>query len=155
MNISFDLDGLLINGLKRFDVEKTGLLTRMLTSEQLRLGTVRLFKALRSSGHYVHIYTTSLRSPLKIRMLFWAHGLSVDKVFNKTFHDRRIRDLPVSSSKYPPMFGIDLHIDDSEGVGIEAEKFGFRVLIIEEQDTQWTETILHEISRLKPDISLP
>ncbi len=148
MNISFDLDDLLINGVKRFEVEKTGLLTRMLTSEQLRLGTSILFKTLRARGHCIYIYTTSLRSPFRIRLLFWAHGLSVDKVFNKTLHDQRIWDLPVTASKYPPMFGIDLHIDDSEGVGIEAEKFGFRTLIIKEQDRHWTATILEAVSEI-------
>ncbi len=148
MNISFDLDDLLINGVKRFEVEKTGLLQRMLTSEHLRLGTTGLFKTLGSGGHTIYIYTTSLRSPFKIRLMFWAHGLSIDKVINKTLHDRTIRNLPVSCSKYPPMFGIDLHIDDSEGVRMEAERFGFRALIIGENDPQWTETVLHAIDEI-------
>ena len=148
MNISFDLDDLLINGVKRFEVEKTGLLHVMLTSEHLRLGIIGLFKTLRASGHHIYIYTTSLRSPVKIRLLFWAHGLSIDKVINKALHDQTIRNPAVSCSKYPPMFGIDLHIDDSEGVAMEAEKFGFRVLIIGENDSQWTETVLHAIDQV-------
>lgn len=151
MNISFDLDDLLINGVKRFEVEKTGFLTRLLTAEQLRLGTAGLFKTLWSGGHAIHIYTTSLRSPFTIRLLFWAHGLSVDKVINKTLHDRMIRKLPVRCSKYPPMFGIDLHIDDSEGVRLEAEKYGFRTLIIGEYDRQWTETVLQAIDGMASD----
>lgn len=145
MNISFDLDDLLINGIKRFEVEKTGILQRMLTSEHLRSGTVELFEHIRSQGHRIYIYTTSLRSSFKIRLLFRAHGLSLDGIFNKTAHDKKIKTLPFSCSKYPPMFGIDLHIDDSDGVGIEARKFGFKVLIIGESDLHWTKTILDGI----------
>lgn len=106
MNISFDLDDLLINGVKRFEVEKTGLLKRMLTPEQLHLGTVGLFK---------------------------------------TLHDQTMKNLSIPCSKYPPVFGIDLHIDDSEGVRLEAEKYGFRALIIGENDPQWAETVLRAI----------
>lgn len=145
MNISFDLDDLLINGVKRFEVEKTGLLKRMLTPEQLRLGTTGLFKTLRTGGHTIYIYTTSLRSPFKVRLLFWAHGLSIDKVINKTLHDQTMKNLSIPCSKYPPVFGIDLHIDDSEGVRLEAEKYGFRALIIGENDPQWIETVLRAI----------
>jgi hypothetical protein len=149
MNISFDLDDLLINGTKRFAVEKTGLLQRVMTSECLRLGTIDLFKRLRAQGHNLYIYTTSLRSPFKIRLLFWAHGLSPDGVFNKTSHDRSIRKLSISCSKYPPMFGIDLHIDDSEGVRMEAQKFGFKTLIVEESDLRWTETVLDGVKNME------
>lgn len=148
MNISFDLDDLLINGIKRFAVEKTGPLQGLLISEHLRLGTIALFKTLRSQGHYLYIYTTSLRSLLKIRLLFWAHGISLHGVFNKSHHDRTIKPLNLSCSKYPPMFGIDLHIDDSEGVGKEAEKFGFRAVIIGEHDLQWTNTVLEAVAEM-------
>lgn len=120
----------------------------MLTSEHLRVGTVELFRQIRSQGHRICIYTTSLRHPFKIYLLFRAHGLSLDGIFNKTAHDKKIRTLPVSCSKYPPMFGIDLHIDDSEGVGIEARKSGFKALIIREDDLHWTKTILDGIKTL-------
>lgn len=148
MNISFDLDDLLINGIKRFAVEKTGSLQGILTSEHLRLGTTELFKTLRSQGHHMYIYTSSLRSPLKIRLLFWTHGISLNGIFNKSHHDRAIKPLNLSCSKYPPMFGIDLHIDDSEGVGIEAERFGFKALIVGEHDSQWTATVLRAVAEL-------
>ncbi len=49
------------------------------------------------------------------------------------------------------MFGIDLHIDDSEGVRLEAEKYGFRALIIGEYDRQWTETVLQAIDGMASD----
>lgn len=44
------------------------------------------------------------------------------------------------------MFGIDLHIDDSEGVGMEARQFHFRALIIQEHDSSWTDTVLREVN---------
>jgi hypothetical protein len=149
MKISFDLDDMLINGIKRFEVEKVNFPQALFATEKLRVGTINLFKELRSQGHQIYIYTTSLRSPYKIWLTFKSHGLFVDGIINKTVHDKQMKPLDLSISKYPPMFGIDLHIDDSEGVGIEAQKYNFKVLIIGEKDLRWTETILAGIKRLK------
>jgi hypothetical protein len=41
-------------------------------------------------------------------------------------------------TKHPPSFGIDLLIDDSEGVRIEGERHGFRMLMVAPEDAQWT-----------------
>ena len=43
----------------------------------------------------------------------------------------------IGCSKYPPAFGIDLLIDDAEGVSIEGERFGFRVFRISGNDLSW------------------
>jgi len=149
MKISFDLDDLLINGIKRFDVEKTTFIQSLFATEKLRAGTVNLFKELRSQGHHIYIYTTSFRSPYKIWLSFRIHGLSVDGIFNKTIHDKKMKAFNLTTSKYPPMFGIDLHIDDSEGVRIEAQKYNFKVLIIKENDLHWTETVLNGIKNVE------
>jgi hypothetical protein len=56
-----------------------------------------------------------------------------------------------SCSKYPPMFGIDLHIDDSPGVKVEAERYKFKALIIDEKDVAWIGTVLDFIKHAEID----
>lgn len=148
MKLSFDLDDLLIPGTKRFDVEAQGLFHRLLGTEPLRAGTVSLFRALRSEGHQIYIYTSSFRSPAKIRLNFLMHGLRLDGVYNKPIHDQKLKNYRLPCSKYPPMFNIDLHIDDSEGVKTEAERYHFNVLVIDENDKDWTTTVLRNIHHL-------
>jgi len=145
MKISFDLDDLLICGVKKFDVEKSNFFTQVLGIENLRLGTVSLFKTLRLQNHEIYIYTTSLRSPFRIWLTFKLKGISLSGIVNKTIHDKKMKKLSFSCSKYPPMFDIDLHIDDSDGVNIESEKYNFNTLIIKENDIKWTETVLLKI----------
>lgn len=149
MTISFDLDDLLINGSKRFPTEKAGLLQKIMSRERIRKGTVTLFRDLMADGHQLCIYTTSLRSEPSICLMFWSYGIRLTGVYNKKSHDRHIKHTGISSSKYPPMFGIDLHIDDAEGVGMEARRFGFRAVIITEHDISWTETVLREVEACK------
>ena len=43
--------------------------------------------------------------------------------------------------KCPPSFGIDLLIDDLEGVRIEGERHGFRVQVVAPEDAQWMEKV--------------
>ncbi len=69
-----------------------------------------------------------------IRWLFWLHGIWLAGVVNQARHAREVR---VRSTKYPPQFGIDLLIDDSEGVRIEGERHGFEVLVINPTDADW------------------
>ena len=54
---------------------------------------------------------------------------------------RHNREVSARCTKYPPTFGIDLLIDDSEGVRIEGERHGFRVLVVKPEDEQWTEKV--------------
>ena len=149
MKISFDLDDLLIPGIKRFDVEKRGLLQNIFGTEKLRLGTVHLFKDLKAQGHEICVYTTSLRSPFKIWLTFILYQVTLDGIFNKTIHDKKIKEFGLSCSKYPPMFNIDIHIDDSDGVKIEAQRHDFKVVIINDQDKNWTTTVLAGISNYR------
>ena len=41
-------------------------------------------------------------------------------------------------SKNPRLFGIDLHLDDSEGVAEEGREWGFDVLVLDPADLDWT-----------------
>ena len=56
-------------------------------------------------------------------------------------------------TKYPKHFNIDLHIDDSIGVKMEGEMFGFQVLQIDTLIDEWVETILKAVNAL-PNIIL-
>lgn len=59
--------------------------------------------------------------------------MPLDGIVNQARHDA----VAAASSKYPPAFGIDLLVDNAEGVSIEGKRLGFAVLIVDERDTSW------------------
>jgi hypothetical protein len=64
-------------------------------------------------------------------------------VVNQTQHDRVVgRSGP---SKLPPAFGIALHVDDSEGVALEGERYGFSVVVVSPDDLEWTSRVLEAV----------
>jgi hypothetical protein len=72
---------------------------------------------------------------------------------NADVHEQQVKLPPgpyYPPSKYPPAFGIDLHIDDSEGVGIEGKRFHFEVLVISPRDAEWTSRILAAVEARRP-----
>jgi hypothetical protein len=142
MIISFDLDDTLIPGVKRFKTEPQSLLQRLWGIEKLRLGTIQLIKDLQKQGHTIFVYTTSYRTPIKIRLMFLSYGIKLDKIINQTIHQKTVG---TSCSKYPPAFSIDIHIDDSKGVEMEGERFNFKTIIITEDHPHWTAFILSTI----------
>ena len=96
-----------------------------------------LLRELRSEGHEVWVYTTSLREPVRLRLWFAALGVRLEGIVNGTRHAVVAAEQSIGCSKYPPAFGIDLLIDDAEGVSIEGERFSFRVFRISENDPSW------------------
>ena len=135
MRIAFDLDGTLIPGPgSPMLVERLSPIARCVWREPIRAGTPRLLRQLRGSGHEVWLYTTSFRSATRMRVWFAAFGVRLDGVVNQARHNASVT---VASSKYPPAFGIDLLVDDAEGVQIEGRRFGFRVLNVNENDASW------------------
>lgn len=145
MTISFDLDDTLIPGTKRFETEKQTIIHRLFGLETIRLGTVELFRELRQRGHRIYIYTTSFRSTVKIKLTFYFYGIPVDTVINQQRHDRQLRENKTRTSKFPPAFDIDVHIDDSPGLKIEGERFNFKTIIVDEHDKGWGQTILKSL----------
>lgn len=143
MIISFDLDDTLISN--KFELEKTNFFQRLFGIESIRKGTIDLFKELKKQKHQIYIYTTSYRSESRIKWTFYSYGVSVDFVINQQKHKKRLRKTNVYSSKFPPAFNIDIHIDDSVGVEIEGRKYGFKTIIISETDHNFTQTILSKI----------
>lgn len=146
--ISFDLDDLLIPGIKRFPVERDLLWHRLFSREKIRQGTIPLMRALRARGCRIYIYTTSYRSPAYIRRLFFPYGIFPEKIVNKTLHDKILGERAHRISKYPPAFNIDIHVDDAPGVGIEGERYHFPTIIIGEDDHHWGDTILQRVADL-------
>lgn len=136
MRIAFDLDNTLIRGEHDFALETPTrrLWARLLGRESLRAGIVELANYCQRQGWEVWVYTTSYRSAGYIRRLFWLHGIRLAGVVNQARHDREVR---VRSTKYPPQFGIDLLVDDSEGVRLEGERHGFETLVISPTDMEW------------------
>ena len=140
MRLAFDLDNTLIRCGHHFPLEtpQRRILARLLSNEQLRHGTKQLVAYCRRHGWEVWVYTTSYRSAWRIRRLFWLHGIRLDGVVNQQRHDREVR---ARCTKHPPSFGIDLLIDDSEGVRMEGERNGFRVLVVRPEDERWVEKV--------------
>ena len=152
MRISFDIDDTLVLHQKPMACEQSLLPVWLARrwAEPLRAGTKTLFRKLRTEGHEIWIYTSSLRTPAYIRFWLWLHGIRVAGVVNEDIHRAKLAKIKFAStpSKYPLAFGIDLHVDDSPGVAMEGGQLGFNVLVIAQDDVQWTETVLNHVSHL-------
>jgi hypothetical protein len=118
----------------------------------LRRGTRSLLIELRRRGCSIWIYTTSGRTPFQIRRWLFLHGIRVDGIVNDERHRRNVSNLRFDHlpSKYPPAFGIDLHVDDSEGVRMEGDTHGFRVVLVRPEDEQWTAKVLAAVAESPP-----
>lgn len=136
MRLAFDLDNTLIRCGHDFPLEQPQRRrwAMLLNHEPLRHGIQALVADCRRRGWEVWVYTTSYRSAWRIQRLFWLHGIRLDGVVNQQRHDREVS---ARCTKHPPSFGIDVLVDDSEGVRIEGERHGFRVLVVAPEDEQW------------------
>lgn len=149
MKISFDLDDTIIPGIKTFETEQETLLGKLLGVGPIRIGTIGLFAELKKRNHSVGIYTTSFRSYWRIKLLFLLNGFSVDFIVNQKRNLRALRNLDVQCSKSPLAFDIDLHVDDSKGVEIEGQRYGFKTLIIDEKLADWSVFVLQHIELMR------
>ena len=153
MRISFDLDDTLICYGANTPCEPRPLwLWRMLTTgEPLRQGARLLMQTLSIQGCDLWIYTTSPRSPASVRLWLWSYGIWVRRVVNRDAHDRELRRVPHAfpPSKNPAAFGIDLHVDDSEGVRIEGDRHGFRVVVVAPEDESWATKVLSAVDEIR------
>lgn len=150
MRIAFDLDGTLIPAPgSPMAVERLGLLARAVCRERMRAGAPDLLRGLRQSGHEVWLYTTSLRGPARLRLWFAACGVSLAGIVGPRRHQVALAGRNVACSKYPPAFGIDLLVDDAEGVELEGKRFGFAVLRLKEDDEAWCERVSSAVMTLE------
>ena len=148
MNISFDLDSTLIPNGKEFETEKRNGIAKLLGIEEIRKGTDELISDLQRQGHKVHIYTTSFWTKGKIRRTLKYYGIKVNRIVTQTENQKVLKSRNINSSKYPPAFDFDLHIDDLKGVGIESERFDFKVIIVDPTDKNWIGKINSDIKQL-------
>jgi hypothetical protein len=151
MRIAFDLDDTLIpSTADLFPVERPrGVFGRFLASEWLRRGAPDLMHALKGHRCDVWVYTTSSRSQRYITGLFRWYGVRLGGAINQEIHWEWLKqqDPGRRCSKYPPAFGIDLLIDDSEGVWMEGQQFGFRVVHVRPDDPDWVQTVVTEVNK--------
>lgn len=151
LRISFDIDDTLTCHHSHASAERErlpGIVHRWL-GEPLRRGTVALMRELRRRGCSIWIYTSSGRSPFYIRRWLLLHGIRVDGVVNDERHRQclAVHGFSHSPSKFPPAFGIDLHVDDSDGVRMEGEAHGFRVVVVQPGDDSWGQRILDAVAQ--------
>ena len=148
MNISFDLDGTLIPFANEFNTEKIGWFGKLLRIEKIRKGTKDLVLKLQENNHKVHIYTTSFRSKTKIRRTLKYYGISVNRIVNQVENQKVLKSKNIYSSKFPPAFNFDVHIDDLSGVRIEGEKHNFKTIIVDPNDLNWSDTLINNLKKL-------
>ena len=149
MNIAFDLDDTLLPLAANFETEGI-FISKFFYKLQLRNGAYNLFKKLREDGHRVWIYTRSHRSIVTIKTIFLINGLFLDGVVNSRIHHREIKKIDCfyeDCYKYPPMFGIDILIDDGKFFFEDSQKYNFNMVLLEPTDKKWTETVLQEINK--------
>lgn len=153
LRISFDLDDTLTCHSVKVPRERGFLAAVSLWwfGEPLREGTRSLIAELRRRGWKIWIYTTSSRSPWYIRHWLLLHRIHVNGIINSERHrttpgSRFIQRLP---SKFPPAFGIDLHVDDSEGVEMEGQAHGFRVVQVDPHDLSWMHKVLNAVDTIR------
>jgi hypothetical protein len=145
MRVSLDVDDTLVCSPDIPSEQFVPRWRRLWYNEPLRLGTRTLLRELLRRRCQIWIYTTSYRSPRYLRGWFGCLGIPLAGVVNQTRHERVVgRRGP---SKYPPAFGIDLHVDDSEGVGLEGERHGFAVVVIAPTDPDWVSHVLEAVDR--------
>lgn len=74
-------------------------------------------------------------------------GVKLSGVINQNLHDKVVKPIPKYShlSKAPDAFGIDLHIDDLPGVGIECKNQKCKCIVLEPNDTDWVMKIKKQV----------
>ena len=143
MRISFDLDDTLICGPSVPTEQFVSWWRRWRYPERLRHGTRSLMTALARRGCRIWIYTSSGRSPQHLKAWFASFGIPLEGVVNQARHEQTVGLR--GPSKYPPAFGIDLHVDDSSVVAMQGADHRFPVLFIAPEDPGWAARVLSEV----------
>jgi hypothetical protein len=143
VHISFDLDDTLICGASVPAEPPVSCWHRWRYPERLRRGTRSLMTTLLRRRCKIWIYTSSCRSPRYLKSWFARLGIPLEGIVNQIRHEGTVGLR--GPSKYPPAFGIDLHVDDSPGVAMEGADHRFAVLVVAPEDPDWVERVLCEV----------
>lgn len=143
MRISFDIDDTLICDSSVPTEQYVSWWRRWRYPERLRRGTRSLMAALARRRCKIWIYTSSGRCPRYLKSWFASCGISIEGVVNQARHESAVGLR--GPSKFPPAFGIDLHVDDSSGVAMEGADHRFAVLVVTPEDLDWVERVLREV----------
>lgn len=145
MRISFELEQTLLTVIDEFPTETQDHIQKVLRFEKLRLGAVELMIEILEKKHEIWIYTNSSRPKNYVYELFLRHGIKISGVINRKKHITTLNIEKRTLAKFPPDFGIDIHIDNAENVRIDGDIFGFRTIIVNPQDKSWTDEIKKEL----------
>jgi hypothetical protein len=149
MRVSFDIDDTLVCGAAVPSEQLVPFLYRRRYPEPLRKGARALLRTLDARGCRLWLYTSSARPAGYLTGWFRSLGIPLEGVVNQERHAEVVgRRGP---SKLPSAFGIGLHVDDSEGVAMEARTHGFRVLVVSPQDERWAERVIGEVDALRAE----
>ena len=152
MIISFDLDETLFVNPEKIPTENPLVFPLCrIYRDRLRAGTVELLTWINKSDIKLWIYTTSFRSERYIKSIFRYYGIRIDNIINGKRHAKEVQGnkKEIMPSKYPSKYHIDLHVDDEISVYQNGIAHGFRVYLLKENDTYWTDNIKNEIIRVR------
>lgn len=147
LNVSLDIDDTLVCGPDVPTEPFVPFWSRRRYPEPVRAGTRALLRGLTERHCRIWVYTTSRRPPHYLRGWFRSAGFRLAGVINLCEHERIVGCR--GPSKYPPAFGIDLHVDDALGVQIEGVAHGFRVLRVAPDDIDWTASVLQAVEAMR------
>lgn len=156
MRLAFDLDDTLIPCSAEFPVEPPlrSWLSGVLGHERLRRGTSQLLQYLRQQRCELWVYTTSFRRPLEVRTSFFLYGGWLRGVVNADRHRREIQKLGERFKtvvKYPPLYGVDLLIDDSEAIAQEGKQYDYRTELVRPDNLDWVEQVIAAVETLRAE----
>ncbi|MDE7104466.1 MAG: HAD family hydrolase [Ruminococcus sp.] len=155
MIISFDLDEtLFVNPEKILTENPLVFPLCRIYRDRLRAGTVELMTWINKSDIKLWIYTTSFRSERYIKSIFKHYGIRIDNIINGKRHAKEVQGnkKEIMPSKYPSKYHIDLHVDDEISVYQNGIAHGFRVYLLKENDTDWTDKLKSEINRIRRNL---
>ncbi len=155
ITVSFDLDETLFINPEKVSAEKSlKFPLDRIYRDRLRKGTPELLQWINRNNINLWIYTTSCRSERYIKNIFRHYGVKIDNIINGKRHAEEVQknNTEILPSKYPSKYHIDLHVDDEISVYLNGIAYGFRVYLLTENDTDWTDNIKNEIIRIRRNL---
>ena len=152
MRISFDLDEVLfVNPANHTCERKLIVPLRWIFRERLRYGTPELINSLQKLGYEVWVYTSSYRTELYIKSLFFCYGVKFDGIVNAMRHEKEVQKFSKTRlpQKVPSRYRISLHVDDETVICSYGRELGFDAYQLDAEDADWKEKIIERAGEVK------